>query len=72
MENIVDARGYSCPQPVIMTIAEINRINKGTISILVDTDTSKENVVRAAGSKDWTIDSIEKEEEGYRITISKA
>ena len=71
MENIVDARGYSCPQPVIMTMAEINKINKGTISILVDTDTSKENVVRAAASKDWNVDGIDKDGEGYRITISK-
>lgn len=72
MENIVDARGYSCPQPVIMTMAEINKINKGSISILVDTDTSKENVVRAAGSKGWTVDSIDKDGESYRITISKS
>ena len=71
MENIVDARGYSCPQPVLMTIAEINKINKGTIAILVDTDTAKENVVRAAGSKDWNVNSIEKDVEGYKIIISK-
>jgi len=71
MENIVDARGYSCPQPVIMTVAEINKITKGTITILVDTDTSKENVIRAAGSKGWNVDNVEKDGEGYRITISK-
>lgn len=71
MENIVDARGYSCPQPVIMTMAEIKKTAKGTIKILVDTDTSKENVIRAAGSKGWNIDSIEKEGDGYQITISK-
>ncbi len=71
MENIVDARGYSCPQPVIMTMAEINKVAKGKVTILVDTDTSKENVVRAAGSKGWNIDGIEKEGDSYRITISK-
>ena len=72
MENIVDARGYSCPQPVLMTMAEINKIAKGTIAILVDTDTAKENVVRAAGSKGWKVNSIDKDGESYRITISKA
>jgi tRNA 2-thiouridine synthesizing protein A len=71
MENIVDARGYSCPQPVIMTMAEINKTSKGTIAILVDTDTSKENVLRAVSNKGWNVDSIEKEMEGYKITISK-
>ncbi len=71
MEHIVDARGYSCPQPVIMTMAEIKKVAQGTIMVLVDTDTSKENVIRAAGSKGWKIDGIDKEGDGYRITISK-
>ncbi len=72
MENIVDARGYSCPQPVLMAMAEIKKIAKGTIAILVDTDTAKENVARAAGSKGWNVNSIDKDGESYRITISKA
>jgi len=55
-----------------MTMAGINKLTKGTIAILVDTDTSKENVVRAAGNKGWNVDSIDKDAEGYRITISKA
>ena len=61
---------YACI--VIMTMAGINKLTKGTIAILVDTDTSKENVVRAAGNKGWNVDSIDKDAEGYRITISKA
>ena len=48
MNNIVDARGLSCPQPVIVTMNEIKKVNKGEITIMVDTDTSKENVSRAA------------------------
>ncbi len=71
MENVVDARGYSCPQPVLMTMAEINKTTKGTIAILVDTDTSKENVVRAAKSKGWDVDTIDRDGEDYRIRISK-
>ena len=48
MSTIVDARGLSCPQPVLLTLNEIKKVNKGEIVILVDTDTSKENVSRAA------------------------
>ena len=51
MSATVDARGFSCPQPVLMTLDEINKVNKGEIVVLVDTDTSKENVRRAAASK---------------------
>ncbi|HEX2965383.1 MAG TPA: sulfurtransferase TusA family protein [Syntrophorhabdaceae bacterium] len=70
--EIVDARGYSCPQPVIMTMSVINKIAKGNITILVDTDTSKENVIRAAISKGWNLDSIKEDEGHYQVVISRA
>lgn len=72
MSNIVDARGLSCPQPVLLTLNEMKKINKGEIIILVDTDTSKENVSRAATTQGWQVKSVSPEGIGYRITISKA
>lgn len=69
MGTIVDARGLSCPQPVLMTMDEIKKMSKGEIEILVDTDTSKENVSRAALSKGWTVKDVGEEGEGYRVTI---
>lgn len=71
MSNIVDARGLSCPQPVLMTLNEIKKINKGEIVVMVDTDTSKENVSRAATQQGWQVKSIESEGIGYRIILSK-
>ena len=71
MSAIVDARGLSCPQPVLMTLEEIKKLNKGEIEILVDTDTSKENVSRAAVSQKWQVQEIQEEGEGYRIKIKK-
>ena len=71
MSTTVDARGFSCPQPVLMTLDEIKKVDKGEIQVLVDTDTSKENVSRAATSKGWEVKDIQEEGEGYRITIAK-
>lgn len=71
MSRTVDARGFSCPQPVLMTLEEIKKVDKGEIVILVDTDTSKENVSRAATSKGWHVKELQQEGEGYRITIAK-
>ncbi|MBN1570250.1 MAG: sulfurtransferase TusA family protein [Acidobacteria bacterium] len=71
MSSIVDARGLSCPQPVLMTVNEIRKVQKGEIVVLVDTDTSKENVTRAAISKGWTLKGVEPEGSGYRISISR-
>ncbi|HYA12629.1 MAG TPA: sulfurtransferase TusA family protein [Thermodesulfovibrionales bacterium] len=71
MSKIVDVRGLSCPQPVMMTLNEISKINKGELVILVDTDTSKENVTRAARTQGWQVSDIQPEGIGYRITITK-
>ena len=71
MTATVDARGFSCPQPVLMTLDEIKKADQGEILILVDTDTSKENVSRAATSQGWQVNEVLEEGGGYRITISK-
>ena len=71
MSTIVDARGLSCPQPVLMTLGEIKKLGKGEIAVLVDTDTSKENVSRAAESQGWRVLEIREEGEGYRLEIKK-
>jgi TusA-related sulfurtransferase len=68
----IDARGLSCPQPVIMTLNEIRTGNDNEIIVLVDTDTSKENVIRAATSQGCTVNDISPEQEGYRITMTKS
>jgi TusA-related sulfurtransferase len=71
MAATVDARGLSCPQPVIMTLDEIRKGNEKEIIVLVDTDTSKENVTRAAESQGCEVSEVSPEGEGYRITLAK-
>jgi len=69
MGDIIDARGISCPQPVLMTLNNIKKTNKAQMTILVDTDTAKENVSRATTAQGWMVKSIEPDDTGYRITI---
>ena len=71
MSTTVDAKGLSCPQPVLMTLNKIKEIQKGEILIKVDTDTSKENVSRAAQSQGWEIADVQENEGGYQLTIKK-
>jgi tRNA 2-thiouridine synthesizing protein A len=71
MSNTIDARGFSCPQPVLMALKEMDRLKEGEIIIFVDTDTSRENVTRAAGSRGWRVNDIQSEGDGYRITLTK-
>lgn len=69
--SCVDARGLSCPEPVLLTLDAIKKLSKGQLEILIDTDTSKENVCRLAKSMGWEITEIKKEEGCFRIKIKK-
>lgn len=70
MSKIVDARRLSCPQPVLLTLSEIKKVKKGEVIILVDTNTSKENVSRAAANQGWNVE-VEKVKEEYRLVLRK-
>jgi tRNA 2-thiouridine synthesizing protein A len=72
MNDTVDTRGLSCPQPVIMTLAALKKAQKGEITILVDTYTARENVLRSVeSSKGWDVLRIENDGDTYRIVINK-
>lgn len=71
MDNIVDAKGLSCPQPVILTLKKIKNVNSNEIIVLVDTNTSKENVIRAGESEGWKSEEIQEVDDGYKIILRK-
>jgi tRNA 2-thiouridine synthesizing protein A len=71
MSEQVDARGLSCPQPVLLTMEKLRALNQGELVVLVDTDTSRENVSRAAASLGWQVKAVEPEGDEYRITLQK-
>ncbi|NLC70471.1 MAG: preprotein translocase subunit TatB [Desulfuromonadaceae bacterium] len=71
MANTVDARGLSCPQPVLMTLNEIKAGAVDEILIVVDNEASRENVCRAAASKGWIVAEVGEESGDYRIRIKK-
>jgi tRNA 2-thiouridine synthesizing protein A len=69
--TIVDARGLSCPQPVMLTHQAIQKMGKGTVEVLVDSDTARENVSRIAQNSGWKVDVEKKPEGEYQILITK-
>ena len=71
MKKTVDARGLSCPQPVLMVMGAIKETQSGEIEVLVDTDTSRENVVRAATSNGFLVRDIRQDDTGYVVLIAK-
>jgi len=71
MENLIDARGLSCPQPVLLTVAALGKVKQGEIIVLVDTETSRENVTRASASMGWQVKGVQQEGGEYRLTLEK-
>ena len=69
MSHVVDARGFSCPQPVLMTLERIRREDSRELVVMVDTAVSKENVSRMATSQGWQVTNVEEEQDGYRVVI---
>ena len=68
---LVDARGLSCPQPVLETKAVLDSAGGGTVEVLVDTVTSRENVLRLSGRLGWKGTWEEAELGGFRITLER-
>ncbi|MBI9089108.1 MAG: sulfurtransferase TusA family protein [Desulfobacterium sp.] len=69
MSTTIDARGLSCPQPVLMTMDEIKKGKESEIIVMVDSEASKENVSRAATSQGCGVGNISQDGDEYRITI---
>ncbi len=58
MEKI-DARGLSCPQPVLMLLEATGNMKSGEIEVLIDNECSRENVSRAAVNSGWNLTKSE-------------
>lgn len=67
MSATIDARGLSCPQPVLMTLEEIQKGNQEELVVLVDNNVARENVSRALASKNFTVEEISEESGIYRL-----
>ena len=68
MSQIIDARGLSCPQPVLVTKKAMEK-DEFPIEVLVDTVTSRENVRRMAESKNKKVE-FEESGDGFKLTIN--
>ncbi len=68
----IDARGLSCPQPVLVTKKTIEKLTGGRVEIRVDTVTSRENVARFGKSRGWTVETKEQESDFCVILTKKS
>jgi TusA-related sulfurtransferase len=67
----VDARGLSCPQPVLLAGDEMDALASGRIEVLTDCGASPENVGRAAKAKGWRLVSSADDKGTVRMVFEK-
>jgi TusA-related sulfurtransferase len=69
--NELDARGLSCPEPVLRTRTALEGLPPGsTLTVVVDTATSRDNVLRTVQALRYEAETVAFDE-GYRVTIRK-
>ncbi len=70
-KNQVDARGRSCPEPVILTKKALDQYNGGVVEVLVDLEVAVENIRRYAENNGFDVSISELSGEDYQLTIKK-
>jgi tRNA 2-thiouridine synthesizing protein A len=65
----IDVRGLSCPIPVVKTKKAMDTNPKDVLTVLIETEVSKENVSRLASGRGYTIKE-EKVSGEYRLTLT--
>ena len=67
---MVDARGLSCPMPVVMVQKEVNKNSPAELTVLVDNQCAVENVSRFAGSQGYKV-SVKDDGDDFTLTLTK-
>ncbi|NLV15663.1 MAG: sulfurtransferase-like selenium metabolism protein YedF [Syntrophomonadaceae bacterium] len=70
MQDIIDARGLSCPEPVILTKKALDEAGNGFVTTVVDNTAALENVSRLAKGLGYSVE-VEQRGEDYHVRIDK-
>jgi TusA-related sulfurtransferase len=67
---MIDARGLSCPMPVVMVQNEVKKNSPKKLQVQVDSMVCVENITRFANSKQYAV-SVEKKDSEFILTLQK-
>lgn len=67
---MVDARGLSCPVPVVMVQKAVNSENPAELEVLVDAMVCVENVTRFAKSQGYDVEVTEQGDD-FKMVLKK-
>ena len=67
---MIDARGLSCPMPVVMVQNEVKKNAPASLSVMVDNQVAVENITRYATLQKYTVTVAENAGE-FTLTLKK-
>ncbi len=67
----LDVRGLSCPEPAMLTREALIELGKGTLVVLTDSATSRNNIERTGKLAGWSVEITQDDEQTYRIKLTK-
>ena len=67
---MIDARGLSCPMPVLMVQREVKKNAPETLEVLVDNMTAVGNITRFASAAHYAVKTEEVDVE-YKLILTK-
>ena len=68
---MIDARGFSCPMPVVMVQKEVKKSAPDTLEVLVDDPCAVENITRFANNNGYDAVSRETGDEEFALILTK-
>lgn len=71
MAETLDARGLACPHPAMLARQAMQKLGKGTLEVLVDSPTARENVSRLAREAGWKVDIQQQPDGSVKLLLSK-
>ncbi len=70
MPRQLDARGLSCPQPVLLVKRALEDAPQGDLEVLLDSATSLENVSRLARNLGYSV-TVEEKDGEFRLVLKR-
>ncbi len=70
MTTRIDARGLSCPEPIMLTRKSLQDAAQGEVVVLVDTMAQVDNCGRAAESLGWKA-TFEEKDDLFELILRK-
>ena len=68
---MIDARGYSCPMPVVMVQKAVKDGAPQELEVLLDNPCSVENVTRFAGNNGYDVEVRSADDDEYTLVLTR-